>query len=254
MMELFPDFSRRCTEPEIMDRDDYTSEEVRAAYADLRKVNRYLGGARALLRHLVPLMEACTSRPVTILDVGTGSADIPQTIVRAARLRGIEIKIVALDASVHALSAARENLRDFPEIHLVQARALSLPFAEGSFDLVVASEFLHHLSTDEGAAFLCELHQMARVAFLINDLRRHPIPYYSFWVLSRLFTTNRIIRHDGLVSILRGFTLKDVRELQRRSGLSSLSNHFHFPYRIVLVGCQSGFQAAKGRSLARPPT
>lgn len=219
-----------------MDGDDYTPEEVRAAYADLRKVNKYLGGTRALLRHLVPLMETSTSRPVTILDVGAGSADIPQAMVRAARLQGIGIQVVALDASVHALSAARENLRDFPEIHLVQAHARALPFAAGDFDFVVASEFLHHLSTDEGAAFLCELRRMARGAFVINDLRRHPIPYYSFWVLSHLFTTNRIIRHDGLISIRRGFAREDLRELQRRSGLTNLSIHFHFPYRIVIVG------------------
>lgn len=236
MTRLFPDFSQRCTEPEIMDGNNYTPEEARAAYADLRRVNRYLGGTRALLRHLLPLMEACPSRPVSLLDVGTGSADIPQAIVRAARLKNLDLQVVAVDANAHALSAARETSDDFPEIHLVQAQALSLPFAKGSFDFVVASELLHHLSTDESAAFLRELHQMARVAFVINDLRRHPIPYYSFWLLSRLFSTNRLIRHDGLVSILRGFTLDDVGELQRRSGLSHLAIYLPFPYRIVMVG------------------
>jgi SAM-dependent methyltransferase len=236
MAELFPDFSQRSTQTEIMDVGDSTPEEVHSAYADLRRVNKYLGGSAALLRHLVPLMDASESRPVTVLDVGAGSADIPQAITGAAREKGIDIRIVALDVSPDAIAAAKENIPEFPEIHLVQARALELPVADNSFDFVIASEFLHHLSTDVGAAFLHRLAAVARVAFLINDLRRHPIPYYSFWVLSHVFTKNRLIRNDGLVSILRGFTPEDIRELQRRSRLPHFSVHFHFPYRVVIVG------------------
>ncbi|MBI3950684.1 MAG: methyltransferase domain-containing protein [Acidobacteria bacterium] len=236
MPDLFPDFSRRSTEAEIMDGDDYTLEEIGSAYANLRKVNKYLGGTSALLRHLVPLMEASGSRRVTILDVGAGSADIPQAIVCVARQKGIDIQMVAVDASPHAIATASENIRGFPEIHLVQAQALQVPFADNSFDFVIASELLHHLTVETGAAFLRLLNRIGRVAFLINDLRRHPIPYYSFWVLSHLFTTNRISRNDGLVSILRGFTPEDLRELQRRSGLTDLSVHFRFPYRVVIVG------------------
>jgi SAM-dependent methyltransferase len=236
MPKLFPNFSRRSADAEIMDGTDFTAEEIRGAYADLRKVNRYLGGTRALLRHLLPLMETLPARPVNVLDIGTGSADIPRSIVRAARRKGIEVQVVALDASAHAMRTAKEHLHAFPEIQLVQAHALQWPFADGSFDFVIASEFLHHLSSDDGAAFLHRSRQLARVAFLINDLRRHPLAYYSFWALSRMFSRNRLIRHDGLVSILRGFTADDVRQFQRRPELSGLSVHFHFPYRIVMVG------------------
>jgi len=236
MPDLFPDFSQRSAEAEIMDGDDYAVEEVYSAYADLRRVNKYLGGAAALLRHLGPLMEEVRSRPVTVLDIGAGSADIPQTIVTLARQKGIDVRVVALDGSPHAMAAAQESVGETSEIALVQAQALQLPFDDGAFDFVIASELLHHLSTEAAATFLRAMHRIARVAFLINDLRRHPIPYHSFWVLSRLFTTNRLIRNDGLVSILRGFTPEDVRELQRWSALPNLSVHFHFPYRIVIVG------------------
>lgn len=236
MVRFIPDFSQRSTEREIMDGGEYTVEEAQGAYRDLRRVNRYLGGRAALLGHLMSLIATCSSRPVTILDIGTGSADIPQAVVRMARKRAIAVRIVALDANPLALEMARQEITAFPEISLVRADAFHLPFPDQSFDLVMTSEFLHHLATEDAVVFLHRLHGMARVAFVINDLRRHPIPYYSFWLLSHLFTRNRLIRNDGLISIRRGFTRRDVDELKRRSGLSGLSAYFHFPYRIVIVG------------------
>jgi 2-polyprenyl-3-methyl-5-hydroxy-6-metoxy-1,4-benzoquinol methylase len=236
MRQPFPDFSRRSSEPEIMDGADYSPEEALGAYHDLRRVNKYLGGTSALMHHLWPIVRDVARRPVTIVDIGAGSADMAQAIARAARRDGIDVRIVALDLSQHAINAAKENTKGVAEISIVQAHAAHLPLAENSADFVVASEFLHHLSMEQAAGFLRRLHQISRVAFVINDLRRHPIPYVTFMILSHLFTQNRLIRNDGLISILRGFTPEDVRELKWRSGLSNLSAYDHFPYRIVMVG------------------
>jgi SAM-dependent methyltransferase len=236
MLQPFPDFSRRSSEPEIMDGKDYSPEEALGAYEDLRKVNKYLGGTSALMHHLWPMLRAVDTRPVTIIDIGAGSADIPQAIARSARRDGIDVRIVAFDRSHYAINAASEKTKEFPEISIVQAHAAHLPIIENSFDFAICSEFLHHLSIEEAASLLRRLHEISRVAFLVNDLRRHPIPYYTFMILSHLFTDNRLIRNDGLISILRGFTPEDFRELKRRSGLSNLSAHFHFPYRIVMIG------------------
>ena len=40
---------------------------------------------------------------------------------------------------------------------------------------------------------------------LVNDLHRHPAPYYAFHVLSRALRLHEFVRHDGPVSIARGF-------------------------------------------------
>src|SRR5215468_10745629 len=97
---MFASFAERSREAELMDGADYTSAEMIENLADLRRVNRYLGGRRAITRHLFPMIQtlwARGARRVRLLDVGAGSADIPARIVDWARGHGIEVEYVALD-------------------------------------------------------------------------------------------------------------------------------------------------------------
>jgi SAM-dependent methyltransferase len=249
MSRLFPNFSQRLLDPEVMDDPQARVEDVAAALSDLRRINRYLRVTSALTRHLFPMIRQLGNRSVSILDVGTGAADIPQAIVTWGRRQGVAIRIVAVDVSHIVLKVAQANIRgghgepplqplpnDSREISLVRADALDLPFGRSAFDFAVATEFLHHLEADEIADFLRRLHEITRVAFIINDLHRHPVAYYGFTALSRLFFRSRFVRHDGPVSILRGFTDQDFREIKSATGLNSLTLHFHFPYRVVIVG------------------
>lgn len=230
------DFSRRATTAELMDDPDLPEADVRAALDDLRRINRYLGVRSTLRRHLFALIRRHRLRTASILDVATGSADIPQALVHHARRKGLAVRLVALDHGQTMMKIARTKLAGDPEISLVQADALALPFPANSFDFAIVSEFLHHLTGEQAAAFLRRLREIVRVAFIIHDLRRHPVAYYGFWLLSRLFFRSRLVRHDGPVSFLRGFTEDDVERLKQESGLDNLALYRHFPYRMVLVG------------------
>jgi len=230
------DFSRRATTPELMDDPDVAEADVRAALADLRRINRYLGVTATLGDYLLALIHRHRFTNVTVLDVGTGSADIPQALVRRARAEGLGLRVIALDRGRTVLKIARQHIAGDPDIWFVQADAQALPFADGSVDFAIASEFLHHLDTDEACVFLRRLHDVVRVAFIVHDLRRHPLAYYGFGVLTRFFFRSRLVRHDGPVSFLRGFAAEDLRWLREWSGLPRLSFHCHFPYRLVIVG------------------
>jgi SAM-dependent methyltransferase len=232
---MFASFAERSTKAELMDGTGYSFDEFIGSLADLRRVNRYLGGRRALAQHLFPMIEALGRRRVSLLDVGTGSADIPAMIVEWARARGIELTFVVLDLNEYAAQAARAQAAGYPEISVVRADALRLPFAEGRFDFVLASLFLHHFETPQAARLIQGFARRARVAVIINDLRRHPIAYYSIKLLTSLFTRNRLVRHDAALSVLRGFTARDVTKLAQAAGVP-LRLFRHFPYRLILIG------------------
>ena len=94
---IFPTFATRSVEPELIDGTDYTAEELLASLADLRRINRFLGGRRTLLKHLLPMIEGLGQKKVRLLDLGTGSADIPIAVAKWARRQGCQIEFVVVD-------------------------------------------------------------------------------------------------------------------------------------------------------------
>jgi 2-polyprenyl-3-methyl-5-hydroxy-6-metoxy-1,4-benzoquinol methylase len=228
-------FAARSDQPELIDGTDYSVAEYLESLEDLRRVNRRLGGRRALARELFPLLAARSRDRLRLLDVGTGSADLPEMIVEWARARGIALEFVAIDINGIAARAAYQSTRGLPGISVVQADALDLPFPDRSFDIVTASLFLHHFETRQAARLLSSLARAARDALIINDLRRAPVAYYAIKALTRLFTRNRLVRHDAALSVLRGFTEADLEAIAREAGLAVRMRR-RFPYRLILIG------------------
>jgi Methyltransferase domain len=234
---MFESFAERSAEPEIIDGNEFSVEELRGCLSELRRVNRFLGGRRALSQHLYPMIEALRaqgSRHIRLLDVGTGSADLPVTIVEWARSRGITIDVTVIDVNDLTAREAHIRTRALPEITVLEADALNLPFADRSFDFVLASMFLHHFETKYAARILSSFARVARVAFLINDLRRHLVAFYGIKMLTRVMSRNRLFRSDAGLSVLRGFTERDVSEIAVAAGLP-LRVARSFPFRVILT-------------------
>jgi 2-polyprenyl-3-methyl-5-hydroxy-6-metoxy-1,4-benzoquinol methylase len=228
-------FSERSNQAELMDGSDYTINELVENLADLRRVNSRLGGGKALTGHLFPMIDNAGRNHLRILDIGTGSADIPQKIVEWARARGIKIDFVVLDLNEIVVREARLQTTGYPEISVVRSDANNLPFDDCSFDFVLASLFLHHFENQQAASLIRDFYRVARRTFIINDLRRHPIAYYSIKLMTRIFTRNRLVRNDASLSVLRGFTERDIEEIAGCSRMR-LRTFRHFPYRLIIIG------------------
>lgn len=231
---MFPTFGTRSVEPELMDGADYSASELRASLSDLRHINRFLGGRRTLFKHLLPMIEELGQSRVRLLDLGTGSADIPIAITKWARSRGLTLEFVVVDYNRLAVEEARRASHEYEEISIVQADALVPPFQAQSFDFVICSLFLHHFKTEDAAKLLAIYSRIARHAVIINDLHRHWLAYYSIKVLTALFNASRLVRNDAALSVLRGFTRRDVAEIAVLAG-QPLETFQHFPYRFAII-------------------
>ena len=174
---------------------------VRRSLADVARANSLFGGTRAVLAELGPVLAAAVGREMTLLDVGTGAADIPLAARRAAFRRGVDLTVIGADSSIPlAIHAARRVNCS------LAANALALPFADRSVDIVVCSQLLHHFTEREIGSVLRELQRVARVRVVVSDLRRSWLAAAGIWLASFPLRFHPISRHDGVLSVLRGFT------------------------------------------------
>jgi SAM-dependent methyltransferase len=231
----------RRLDPEMIDLPIESSRlsEYAGSLADIRKVNRFLGDYRATLKHfssLVPADARSLAGPIRVLDVATGSADIPVALVKWARRRGIGIEMTAVDNHPGAIREAAIFTRDYPEITVASADGFSLPFEDGSFDIVLCNKVLHHFSEEDTVKALREIGRVAAIGYVVMDLRRSWVAWALISILSRLFTGNRLTRNDGPLSVLRSYTVPELDALADKAGLRGRRVVTEPFWRMVVTG------------------
>jgi SAM-dependent methyltransferase len=223
-------------DPEWMDRPDNPPEALTRALDDIRAVNRFLGGSATIVNAVRPyLMAQVGDRPLSVLDIGTGGADLPLDLVAAARRWGRPIRIVAVDRDPVTLDYARGKTAATPEIEIQPADAFDLPFPPGSFDLVTASLFLHHFTHADAVRLLASFRSVARRAVLINDLERHLLPWAVIAIVARLTRRHPMFVNDAPLSVLRGFTPAELLSAAREAGAADATVVDRMPYRLLLT-------------------
>ena len=178
---------------------------------DVRRANTLLGGSRAVLREL----ERCSpprGGEMSLLDVGTGLADIPARAKRAAARRGVSLVAYGVDGAEVLARVSRDVLDGS-----ACADARRLPFADASIDVVICSQVLHHFEDAEIPLILRELSRVARRTVIVSDLRRSWLAAAGFWLVSWPLRFHSVTRHDGFTSVLRGFTSAELARHAREA-------------------------------------
>ena len=224
---------KRRYDPELMDAPGLPEAEVIDAYRVLQRVNRqFFGGRRPMARELDRYLkdEKKTAR-VTLLDVGSGSGDLARFAEDHLAKRGASARVMALDRDPTAASLAAAD-----GLLAVRGDALRLPFGDASIDLVTAVKFAHHLHGAELATLFAEMARVARRRVLVLDIRRHWLAYAGFVAWSRVFTRNRLVRHDGPLSVLRGFTASELHDASRGVEEFDWTVRPYAGFQLALVG------------------
>jgi SAM-dependent methyltransferase len=215
--------------PELMDDPAIDPGEHRRALAGLARLNRVSDSSGVLWPSVAKLAREL-KRPVRVLDVATGSGDVPRRLLRRADRAGLALEVSGCDLSPTAIAeAAREPSAVRFFVHdVLHAR---LP---AGFDVVTCSLFLHHLSEDEAVALLTNMESTAARLILVNDLSRSRFGYCAVWLACRLLTRSPVVRFDGPASVRSAFTPAEALALAERAGLSGATVRGRFPCRFLL--------------------
>lgn len=192
---------------EILDAPGIPAPLRERSHRDIAVANAVFGGTRALLaalgdcRHELP-------REATFLDVGAGTGEASARVRQQCVRHGIQLHTIALDLIPHLAAAARRHAN-----HVLCASALQLPLADGSVDVVACTQVAHHFEGEELATLLQEMHRVARHRVIVSDLRRSWVAAAGLWIASYPLGFHAVSRHDGVVSVLRGFTAPELASL-----------------------------------------
>jgi ubiquinone/menaquinone biosynthesis C-methylase UbiE len=211
---------------EILDDPGVDAATRVQSIGDVGRSNILFGGRRAAVNAIDDAVGEGES--LTLLDVGTGLADIPEAVVTLGRARRATIFALGLDEAGDLLHAARGRLGA-----AIAGRAGALPFRDRSVDIVMCSQLLHHFADDELAGIVRELDRVARRRVVIADLQRSRVAAAGFWLASFPLGFHPVTRHDGVVSVYRGFLAAELRDvISRATGVTPVVRR-HLGFRLT---------------------
>lgn len=238
-MKIFPNTSKRSYQPELMDDQGLQEKELENILDDLDKVNRLLGGFKITEEGVQKVLgSSCFAQPVRILDVGCGNGSMLKHIARMGRSKGIKMELIGIDINEKSLSIARRNAVEYPEISFNNIDVTSEELKEiGKVDLVICTLTLHHFRDEEIVLLLRIFSEVSTMGVVINDLHRSRWAYFLFLIFSSLFLKHPISKKDGLTSIQRAFSKKELekfsQDLQVRKQIISWKWAFRYQWIIL---------------------
>ena len=228
---------RDAANAEWLDAETMDDGALRRNLADIRRINWLLGWTaftvHGVARQAEEVAKAAGRREFSLLDVASGSADIPLAIARWAEHAGFEARIVATDISPQIVAVAQEQAADTPSVTVELQDALALPYAPGSFDIALCTLALHHFEPERAVTLLASMAHVSKHV-LVFDVARARLAYVGSLLLTRLLRMDAMTRHDAPASVRRAYSAPEMRELGAKAGLQDLTVRVGIPWRLAL--------------------
>ncbi len=216
-----------------MDDPSLGASEHLSALTGLARLNRVAGVSSMLWREMRPLAQRI-DHPLRVLDVATGSADIPVGLASLAKRDSVRLDLHACDISPTALAeSSRRALAAGVTIGLEELNAVTTPIGR-RFDVITCSLFLHHLDAEESIALLKNLANATDQLLLVADLRRDKPGLALAWIASRALTGSRVVHVDAIKSVRAAYTPAELRQLSEDAGLAGANVMRIWPRRMLL--------------------
>ena len=226
-----PDFRERSREMEIMDDLEYRGPLMDRTLFELEIINKWLGGNDVTIGGIKNLLQNPTDNRITIADLGCGRGDMLRLIDYWAKQNGRDVKLIGIDANPYIINAAKENLKLFPHIEFQAVNIFSPAFQTQKFDVVIGTLFYHHFTNNELIEFFRHLKNHVTIGFIINDIHRHPLAYYSIRLLTTFFSRSSMVKFDAPLSVRRAFTKKELLEILSSAGIKKYTIKWKWAFR-----------------------
>ena len=205
---MFEALGSRSTREEYMDDFDEGGRELEEALRHLRLLNRIFAASGPLLYGVKELWKRSgCPKELHIMDIGAGSGEMNRRILRWANRKGIRVRITLVDMTEEACREANQIFASEPRVRTIRQDVFDI--GEEAADMLICSQFLHHFPDERLAVVTGHMLKAARLGVVICDIHRHWIAWSAVWLVARIISRNRYIRHDAPLSVAKGFQSKD---------------------------------------------
>jgi 2-polyprenyl-3-methyl-5-hydroxy-6-metoxy-1,4-benzoquinol methylase len=228
-------FHQRSFQDELLDSPLVTEKLLVRNLRELDFLNRNSGGHRVTLEGIKMLMTD-KLKEYHIVDLGCGSGDLLRVAATWASAKGYRVRLTGVDKHHGAIRYLQGESAGFPEISGTTADYRNFLKNSSGIDIIVCSLFCHHLNNKELLWLLEKMYSHSTAGFVINDLQRNRLAYYMALAMTRIFGGSELARHDGPVSVLRGFKADELHALFSEAGVKNYIIHRRPFFRLLAVG------------------
>ena len=228
-------FLHRSAAIEIMDNLHCKGEVVDQTLRELEFINRTLGGNQITVSGVKTLTQKNIQTPLEIIDLGCGGGDMLVLLAKELSQRNIKANFTGIDANPNIINYAKGRAHEFLNINFETTNILSEEFQSKTFDIAIATLFFHHFTSEQLADIIKRLYSQSRIGIVINDLHRHPLAFYSIKLLTKLFSKSAMVKFDAPLSVLRGFSRKEMIEILEKAGIKNYSLNWRWAFRWKVV-------------------
>lgn len=233
-MSIFRPLQQRVLEPEDIDDPELATEQLHGALHGLTTINWLSASAAILWPEIRQLALEAGDRPVRILDIATGAGDVPMALWRKAQRARLRVEIHGTDISERAIAFAEARAKNAQAPVTFGRLDVFHDPLPASYDVVMCSLFLHHLTDEQAKDLLGRMAAAAKVFVLVNDLRRSSYGLALAHFAGRALTRSPIVRVDAVRSVRAAFTISEARQLAVAAGLAGATVRRRWPCRFLL--------------------
>lgn len=235
---MVPDFSKRSDGVEIMDDLTCSGQVVDQTLVELEVINKWLGGNAVTVNGLQSILttnQRKGNNNFVITDLGCGGGDMLKLLATVFKKKSSKASFIGIDANANIIEFAKRNSAQFSEIKFETVDILSSDFKNRRFDIVLATLFFHHFTSQQLIDIFNLLKAQSKFGIVINDLHRHWLAYYSIKLLTKFFSKSSMVKYDAPLSVLRGFRKKELIEILQKAGIKNYSLKWKWAFRWQLV-------------------
>ena len=233
---MFINTKFRTDKDEEMDDFSMKGETLRDALDKISQINQFLGGNRLTLCGVQKLISNISKNEIlTILDVGCGNGNMLQKLAEYGYKNNLNFQLIGIDANKFTINHAKQLSENYSNISFLCHDVFEESFRELKYDIVLCTLTLHHFKDNQIINLLNVFYTNSKIGIVINDLHRNAIAYRLFQVICFVFNLNKMSRDDGLISILRGFTKKELNNYSDELKLKNYNIQWKWAFRYEWI-------------------